>query len=206
MTMLLLVRHAHHDLLGRELVGRRPGVRLSAEGLEQSARLAELLKPLRLDRVLSSPSERCRQTAAPIAGRQGLGVETVAGLDEVDFGDWTGRGFAELHRDPEWQRFNQARSRVAIPGGERILDVQQRGVALIEDLAARHVQEKVALVSHGDVIRAILLHYLGMPLDFIQRLHVAPASLSLLEVSERHCAVRGLNIAADLAELGGTAT
>lgn len=204
MTMLFFVRHAHHDLLGRELVGRRPGVRLSAKGFEQSASLAELLKALRLDRVLSSPSERCRQTAAPIADRHGLRVETAPGLDEIDFGEWTGRSFAELHDDPEWRRFNQARSRVAIPRGESILDAQRRGVALVEEVVAHHPEGNLALVSHGDVIRGILLHYLGIPPDFIERVHVAPASLTLLDVSERHCAVRGVNLAADLSELGGT--
>ncbi len=206
MTVLYFIRHAHHDLLGRELVGRRAGVYLSAKGLEQSVALGMKLARVPLDRVLSSPSERCRQTAAPIAERQGRVVEIAAELDEIDFGDWTGRHFAKLEHEPEWQRFNHARSRAAIPGGERMIDVEARGVDLVENTAARCPRGRIALTSHGDVIRAILIHYLGMPLDFIHRLHVPPASVSLLAIGERDCMVLGINIDTELLEVEGTGT
>lgn len=193
MTMVLLVRHAHHDLLGRELVGRRPGVRLSAQGRRQAALLGAALAETPLARVLSSPRERTLETAAAIAEAQGCEVEVAPSLDEVDFGDWNGRAFAELEGDPEWRRFNAMRSRAAIPGGERMLDVEARAVALIEDLARRFPGERLALVTHGDVIRASLLHYLGMALDLIHRLHVAPASVSVLSLRDSGARVLAIN-------------
>lgn len=193
MALLLLLRHAHHDLLGRELVGRRPGVRLSAQGRREAALVARGLAEVPLAAILASPRERCQETAAAVAEPHGLPIETVAALDEIDFGDWTGRCFAELERDPDWQRFNEARSRMAIPGGERMIEAQTRAIDLIERLARRGDARAVLLTTHGDMIRAVLVHYLGMPLDFIHRIDVAPASLSVLEIGERQARVRAIN-------------
>ena len=193
MTLFYLIRHGEHDLLGRELVGRRPGVRLNEKGRAQARRLADALAKRPLAAVLSSPLERARETAEPIAARHGRSVVLSPAIEEIDFGDWTGRSFGELDKDPHWQSFNCHRSSTTIPGGELLLEVQARVVRLIEDLSEEHPEGHLVLVSHGDVIRSALLHYLGMPLDFIHRLEVGPASLSTLMLSKGVPRVLALN-------------
>jgi broad specificity phosphatase PhoE len=197
MADFYLIRHAAHDLLGSELVGRRPDVRLNNLGAQQASLLARRLAAVRFAAVLSSPRERACETAAPLAAEQEREVELAAALDEVDFGEWTGRSFAELETDPRWQEFNCARSRVIIPGGEAMLGVQLRMVGLLQRLAEVRRESALALVSHGDVIRGALLHYLGMPLDHIHRLEIAPASVSILRLGIGGPRVLALNRTVD---------
>jgi probable phosphomutase (TIGR03848 family) len=182
MVTLVLIRHAAHDLLGRTLVGRAPAVRLSAAGAHEAEAVAERLAGGAVRALYSSPRERARDTAAPIAARLGVAVEIAPELDEIDFGDWTNRAFAELEELEPWRRFNQFRSGTRCPNGESMLDVQARFLRLVERLCATHAEESVALVSHGDVIRAVLAYYLGIHLDLFQRLEISPASLSIVRL------------------------
>jgi len=179
-----LVRHAAHGLLGRVLTGRQPGVSLSAEGRAQAGRLAGrlALEPIRA--VQTGPLERARETAAPIAARLNLAPEVAPALNEIDFGAWTGRPFDALDGDPDWARWNATRSLARPPGGETMLEVQARMTAHIEGLRAAYRDAAVALVSHCDVIRATLLHYLGVSTDHYDRIAVDPASLSTIVVGD----------------------
>jgi probable phosphoglycerate mutase len=180
MTTLLLVRHALCDPVGTAIAGRAAGVPLNAAGEEQAARLGARLRALPIDAVYSSPLERARQTAAPIAAARRVAVEVLDGVGEIDFGEWTGRTFAELDGGAAWRRFNSFRSGTRIPGGELIVEVQARAVAALGALGERHPEGVVAVVSHGDVIKAALAYYLGMPLDLMRRLEIDPASASTL--------------------------
>lgn len=180
MTTFHLIRHAAHDLLDRALAGRMPGVSLNAAGRRAAERLAERLADVPFAAIYSSPLERARETAAPLAARHGLALRIEPALDEIDFGGWTGRALAELHGQEAWQRFNSFRSGTPIPSGERMLDVQARIVAAMQRLGERHPDGEVALVSHGDVLKSALAYHLGVPLDLFQRIEVAPASHSIV--------------------------
>lgn len=184
MGLVLLIRHASHDLLGKRLAGRQLEVHLNRAGEAEAERLAERLQPLQLAAVYTSPRERALETAVPLARRHGLHVEISAALDEFDLGEWSGRTFAELQALQEWQRFNRWRSGTRPPGGELMLEVQARIVQELERLQRRHPGAMLALVSHADVIRAALTYYLGMPLDLFGRLQVDPASVSVLALHE----------------------
>jgi len=206
MTLFHLVRHASHDRVGRVLVGRGPAS-LSAWGRREAevvaATLAGLGTPasgagLRLAAVVSSPRERARQTADAIAARSGLTVIEDPGLDELDFGAWTGAAFDALHDDPCWQAFNTFRGFAPIPGGETMLAVQARAVASVLRLRAAWPDAALALVSHADVLKAILAHFLGMPLDLMRRIELAPASRSELVVYEQDALVRAINLPAGM--------
>jgi probable phosphoglycerate mutase len=109
-------------------------------------------------------------------------VETRAGLTEVDFGEWTGRALASLEGDPVWRLYNTQRGRCAIPGGETMLGTQARVVGELERLHRLHPEGAVAVVSHGDVLRAAVLHYLGVPLDLFERVELEPASVSVVHL------------------------
>lgn len=185
MTTFGLIRHANHSLLGRTIVGRTPGVRLSPAGLRQAEALAGRLADSPIGALYSSPLERARATAAPIAERLRLEVQIADELNEIDFGDWTNRTLADLHEIEAWRQFNAFRSSSRVPNGEAMIEVQGRMLRLVDRLCAAHPAQTVALVSHGDVIKATLAHHLGVPLDLFQRIEISPASVSVVRI-ERH--------------------
>lgn len=178
---LYLVRHGVHDLVGKTLVGRMPGIHLGPEGLAQAERLAAVLAGRGIRTIVSSPMERCRETAAPLAARIGLPVGIHNALTEVDYGEWTGRSIVSLSGEPAWRRWNDKRLDGAVPGGEAIRDVQARGMSVVERFASDE-QEPAVLVSHGDVIKAVVLTLLGASLDRHDRLAIDPASLTTIDL------------------------
>jgi probable phosphoglycerate mutase len=182
MTTFLLIRHALCDPVGKLIAGRTPGIHLNDAGRRQAAALAIRLERLPVAEVRSSPLERAVETAQALAGVFGLPVVRDERLNEVDFGDWTGRTLTELDRMPEWRDFNERRSSTRIPGGEAIREVVSRSMAALDqvrrtpELAGR----LVAVVSHGDVLRSLVAHCIGMDPDAIHRIEIAPASVSIL--------------------------
>ena len=186
MTTFLLIRHATCDPVGRSIAGRRPGVHLNEPGKLEALKLAERLGPLSIAALYSSPLERAIETAQPIAARSRLEILPAPGFNEVDFGSWTGKTFAELKSVPEWRSFNEFRSGTRIPGGENMAEVLSRSLGELEQLRRRHARPGalVAVVSHGDVLRMLVTHALGMPPDFIHRLELSPASVTVLEIED----------------------
>lgn len=183
MTLLLLIRHGMTDATGHRLSGRAPGLHLNAIGRTQSEELAGRLEDLKIDVVYSSPLERCRETAAPLAAANGLRVRQRSKLAEVDYGEWTNRSLRQLSRTKLWATVQGSPSTVRFPSGESLLEVQQRMIAETEGLAAEHADSTIALFSHGDPLRLLLAHYLGLHVDLFQRLVVSPASVSAVAIS-----------------------
>jgi broad specificity phosphatase PhoE len=185
-TTFFLLRHAAHDNVGGYLVGRMPGIRLGPAGRAQAERLALRMQREQFAAVHSSPRERTQETAAAVAAARGIErVVIEPELDEVDFGEsWQGRDFKTLDQDPEWRRWNAVRSMARTPGGERMIDVQCRAMGLMERLATRYAGAALALVSHSDVIKAVVSHVLGLPIDAWSRFEVAPASITTVVTGE----------------------
>ncbi|MEX1177285.1 MAG: MSMEG_4193 family putative phosphomutase [Nitriliruptor sp.] len=184
MTTIALVRHATTAATGHRLGGWTPGVHLDDAGVAQAEATAQRLSELPVAAVYASPLERTQETAKHIARVHGLRVRTRRAIGEVDYGDWTDRPLAELRREKLWKVIQATPSRVTFPGGESIRAAQHRATDALEALAAQHGDETIVAVSHADVIKAVLAHLLGMPLDTFQRLHVAPASISLVHLAE----------------------
>jgi probable phosphoglycerate mutase len=186
MTTFYFVRHAAHGLPPGTLPGRTPGVGLSPEGEAQAARLSERFAAVPLDAVVSGPLERAQLTAhAVAAGRDHLLQEVSNALDELHYGDWTGRTVEDLDaHDPRWRPYNHARSLHRAPCGEGMLDVQARVLHEIGRLRQRFPEGHVAVVSHADPIRGALAYLLGMPLDLFLRLRIDPASVSAARVGD----------------------
>jgi broad specificity phosphatase PhoE len=190
---VILVRHAAHDNVGGYLAGRMPGVPLGQAGLAQARRLAQRMARERIDAIQSSPVQRCRQTAQAIAEVVARDVEIAPGLEEVDFGAWSGRSFEELNRDELWRRWNAARSMTATPAGETMLGVQQRICGHILSSVRANPDAQIVMVSHADPIRAALAVVLGLSLDRLQSLDIAPASISIIDFDPWGATVRLVN-------------
>lgn len=177
------------------LAGRAPGYSLNEAGRAEAARLAADLAGRTLAAIVSSPLERARETAAAIAEPAGLPVEVDPALTEIDFGEWTGSRFDALHGSAAWRHYNAFRGTTRSPGGEAMLDVQARAVAAMARARQAHPGAELVLVSHADVIKAALAHFLGAPLDLFQRIEVAPASRSLVRLGPDWVRIEAVNLA-----------
>lgn len=192
MTLLLLVRHGHTDAAGKRLTGWAPGVHLNAKGRDEAEALRARLDELPIDAIYSSPLERCRETAAPLAHARRLSVRIRKGLIETGYGDWTGRTISQLRRTTLWKTVERTPSAVRFPGGESLLEVQARAVDEINRIAAGHPKGTVLVVSHADPIRLFIAHVAGAHVDHLHRLVVDTASVSA--VSLDHGAPRLLKV------------
>lgn len=193
MTLFYLVRHGEHALQGRLIAGRTPGIGLSPKGRAEAAAVAERLAGETVEALYASPLDRTRETAEIIAGRLGLPVVLRDDLIELDFGEWTGSTFDEVKTDHRFELWRSCRSIAAIPGGESWRQVQDRTVGALFDLRRLHPDGAVAVVSHGDVIRAALLFVLGMPLDLYGRIEIATASISTVRIDDSGIRVPAIN-------------
>lgn len=200
MTTLVLVRHGRSQAnADGVLAGRADGVELDDVGREQAQVLRKLLAGAGIAAAYRSPILRCAQTSEELGFPDAV---AVPGLTECDYGEWTNRKLADLTGEPLWQTIQQSPSQVRFPGGESMLEMRDRAVAAVADVVARHPEETVLLVSHGDPIKAILSDALGQRFDDFQRLGVAPASVSIIaQAPERPPFVVCVNANTDVAAL-----
>lgn len=193
MTHFLLIRHATTDAVGKRLVGRTPGIHLNETGQAQAQELASRLVDLPVAAIYSSPLERTMETAEIIAKPLHLEVVACNNFLEIDFGDWMNVKLEELIKLPHFQYFNTFRSSTRIPGGELMLEAQNRIVTGLEQLRHQHLNEIVAIVSHSDMIKAALAYYMGMPIDLMQRIEISPASVSMITIYHETARILRIN-------------
>lgn len=177
-TRLVLIRHAVTGETGSVLSGRTPGIELSEEGRAQAKQTAERLAGLPVAAVYTSPIERTRQTAEIVAEPHGLEVRALDGVIEADYGQWTGQKLGDLAKTDLWKTVQVAPSRAGFPDGETIRAMQARAVEALDGVVDAHRGELIAVVSHSDVIKAVVAHYAGLHLDLFQRLVVSPTSVT----------------------------
>ncbi len=201
MPTVILVRHGRSTAnTAGVLAGRVPGVHLDETGVKQAVAVGERLAGVRLAAAVTSPLERCRETCKEITGRQATPLRASADkqLSECDYGEWQGRPLKDLAKEKLWRTVQGQPSAAAFPGGESMRAMQDRAVAAIRRhdarIAAEHGDDAVWLaVSHGDVIKSILADALGTHLDLFQRIHVDPASVSVVRYTESRPFVLGTN-------------
>lgn len=178
-TTVLLVRHGQTPTTGKVLPGRARGLHLGDVGIAQAERAGERIAGLgKATAIYASPMERTQETAAPIAKACKLRIRTRAGLNECDFGKWTGRSLKDLYKLPEWQTVQKYPSGFRFPGGESFAEMQARITGTLVDLVAKHPGDTIVCVSHADTIKAAVAHALGTHLDQFQRIVVSPCSIS----------------------------
>ena len=187
---LVLIRHAHSQSnASGVLSGRLPNIHLSEKGIKQSQQLSERLGNFAVAQLRVSPMERCFETISPwlndVVLKNSPDFEPIIdpSLNEVDYGDWSGKKLITLARKKEWRTVQESPSRMYFPGGEGIAQMQSRAMSVVHELATLPDSKTAVIVSHGDVIKSIVASALGTHLDEFQRIIVDPASVSVLDYS-----------------------
>ena len=206
MSTVFLLRHGLTAMTGPVLAGRTPGVHLDERGQRQAEAVAERLAAVPLTAIVTSPLERCTDTAEIVrAAQRAAGREPAWHVDEriieCGYGDWTGRAIKDLTKDPLWKVVQAQPSAVRFPGGESISEMSARSIAAVRDWDARLGPDALWVAcSHGDVIKAILADALGLHLDHYQRIVPDPCSVSVIRYTDaRPYVLRTNDVGGDLA-------
>ena len=210
---VVLIRHAHSTAnLKGILAGRNNRIALSPRGKIEAIALKERLSTTSFDAIYSSPLKRCVDTISPLIARSKGKIEFLEGLIEMEYGSWSGKPLRQLSKNPLWKTIQNRPSTVRFPGGESFLEMFARANQAVTEASVG--RERIAIVSHGDVIKAIVAFHLGMALDCFQRIVIDPASITILRLpasqitllnSTAHLAIAGaaLNDKRDYYLLGG---
>jgi probable phosphomutase (TIGR03848 family) len=188
MTTILLVRHGQTPTTGKVLPGRAKNLHLGDVGIAQAAKVGERIGALnKVSAVYASPMERTQETAAPIAKATGCRIRTRPGLNECDFGKWTGKNLADLRKLPEWRTVQS----------ESFPEMQARMIGALTDIVAAHPGETVVAVSHADTIKAAIASAMGTHLDQFQRIVVSPCSVTAIMYGQTGPIVLAVNSTGD---------
>lgn len=200
MATVLLIRHGRTSANAAGLLaGWSPGVFLDEVGTAQVRELALQVCELDLTAIVSSPLDRTLETSQEltqaISARGGdVPIRIDERIGECHYGDWTGKTISELSENELWPAVQGHPSSVRFPSGESVLEMQHRAVTCIRDLNGEFGSSSTyAVVSHGDVIKAILADALGMHLDHFQRIQISPASVSIVRYTPSRPFVAAIN-------------
>ena len=181
MATIILVRHGENDWVKKKrLAGWLPGVHLNENGQQQAIAVAQRLAHLPIKALYSSPVTRCVETAEYISQALNLPLTHLEAVGEVRYGDWEGAEIEKLAKEKAWHIVQHYPSRHQFPQGESLREVQFRAVQALEQLSQTHPNDILVVVSHADLIKLVLAHYLGVHIDLFQRIVIAPASASVV--------------------------
>jgi len=185
MAFILLIRHGENDFVKKgRIAGRLAGVHLNDTGRQQAEENAMRLADAPVRAIYSSPLERALETAQPIASRLELEIIPRPGLIELDMGEWGGKKVKGLSRLKIWRMVQFQPSRMRFPGGESFSEAQLRICRELESLAENHAEDDlIVCVSHSDPIKLAVAYFLGLPIDSFQRLQIAPASITAMQLN-----------------------
>jgi probable phosphoglycerate mutase len=195
MTTILLTRHGQNEYVKQgRLAGRLPRVHLNQQGREQAKKLGEVLATIPIKAIYSSPLERAVETAEPIAAKHDLSVIKREGLLEMDIGKWQGKTIKQVARTKLWKVVQYNPTLARFPEGESFGEAQLRIAGELETLTSMHKPTDIIVcVGHSDMIKLAVAYYLGLSLDFFQRLTVAPASITTLNIGKSGTRLVNLN-------------
>lgn len=195
MSIILLIRHGENDYIKTQrLAGRLPDIHLNMKGQEQAQALADKLKDTPVNAIYSSPLARAVETAQPVADKLNLPVTARDGLIETDYGDWQNESLKELKKKALWSKVQNSPGEVQFPGGETFTAAQERIRLEIETLCKNHQpHDTILCVTHADPIKLVTAYFIGLPLDYFQRLIVKPASITSLQLEDSGSRLLTLN-------------
>ncbi len=193
MLEILLIRHGATDWNhSRKVMGHLP-IPLNRQGRHQADRLQKALRGIELQAVYASPVRRAWETAQRIVKGRRLSLREAWEVAEIDYGRWVGKYFDELTGERNYLLYHDTPSRARAPGGESVRQVYRRSTRLIEAIRRRHKRGRVAVVSHADVIKAILVKYLELPLDDLLKIRIDNGSVTSLFFNGRRTWILGVN-------------
>jgi probable phosphomutase (TIGR03848 family) len=192
-AVIYLLRHGHSSANAKAiLAGRDFKVSLSKLGVKQSISVAGELKGRKFDSIYSSPLPRCLETLEPlVTSTNSSKIEHLDGVIEMEYGDWSGKKLVTLSRNKLWKTIQNRPSLVRFPKGESFMEMQTRAMESISSVAKPG--STILICSHGDVIKAIVSGFIGLPLDSFQRLSIEPASITILEIFEDRITLKVMN-------------
>jgi broad specificity phosphatase PhoE len=195
---VLLMRHGETawNRIGR-VMGHNP-IELDEEGRAQVALSIPAARAIKPDIIISSPLPRAKQSAEIIAnGIGGMEVIEDPDLEEVHYGRWEGMVFEDLIDDPEYVRYREHPLTWPTPGGETIAQVQERGVRAVHRAIEANPEKRILFVSHGDIIRTVLSHFVGSELAHFRRIRVDNATFSAIQIVGDFAEVKFMNLLPD---------
>jgi probable phosphoglycerate mutase len=175
------------------LLGRSIDMPLDERGEGQARVVATRLLAIPDLVIESSPRRRARHTAGIIAAQRDTTVRVVPQMDAVDFGNWSGQSFQALAADPQWQRWNRYRAVARTPAGDSIRDVQARALAHFRKLEHTFDQQTIAIVTHAEVIRSVVLLALQAPISDYVRFEIGAASMTRLTIAGTQLRLESIN-------------
>jgi ribonuclease H / adenosylcobalamin/alpha-ribazole phosphatase len=188
---ILLARHGTHDEVGHVLSGRSE-IGLNEEGYAQVAALVDMVQDTKLASLHSSPRRRTLETAAPVGARMALPIVTAAALDEIDFGSFTGRSFAELDGDQDWELWNSARVTARCPGGESMREAVDRASSYL--FSREPDAYPLMAVTHCDIIRGLVAAVTSGDLGSLLSIDCDPGSITTLRACDGRVELLSLNV------------
>lgn len=192
MTTVVLIRHARSEANTQGVLAGRSESPLDPTGEKQAAALGDRLRDVPLDRVISSPQLRARQTAEmAVGGRAEITVDEH--FAECDYGDWSGAALSELATEPSWEIVQWLPSAAEFPAGETMAQMAHRATHGVRRLVKHHPDDIVWIVTHADVIKAVIADALGVHLDHFQRIVIDTASVSVIHYTPRRPFVERVN-------------
>jgi broad specificity phosphatase PhoE len=201
MALILLVRHGQTDENVSGRISGQGSAPLNGRGQEQAKLAAQVLAPLNVSRLVSSPVVRALETATILDAHLQLGIEEEPDLREVGYGDWEGQTFQAVRGGTAFQLALNDPINAVFPNGESLVSVQQRGVRVVESIRQGAPQDVVVLVSHGDVIRMLVAHYLGMTFNDYRRITIDNGAISVIELFDQWIRVKAVNFVPQVGNL-----
>ena len=195
MGVIYLIRHGETDWSCNARYCGFTDLELADRGLAQAERLAARMAAESLAAVYASDLRRAQQTAEIIARPHGLPVQAVAGLRELNYGEWEGLTQEEVKaRDAEFfARWQADAARLGPPGGETFQQLLARAAPAMEELIARHRDETIAVIAHKSTNRALLCHWLDTPVERYRCLRQKTAAINRVESMPDRIVVVGIN-------------
>ncbi len=197
MGKIYLIRHGETDSnKGHQFQGSMDWP-LNAAGMAQATQMAEYMKQYDLDAIYTSSMLRAKMTAAQLAMAKNMSYQSVDLLKELSFGDWEGLSFHEIQRrwPDEMNNFLNRPSAWVPPHGETFHSAQVRSIKGLEYIFAQQGHDKnIAIIAHGGIIRLLLSHILGLPLDNVWRLNIYNVSVTKISDWQGSLVVDAINI------------
>ena len=205
MATIILLRHGHSAANAKNLLtGRLPGIGLSTKGATQARDLVGRID-MPIEFVQISPIERCHLTLAPWLKSKGSStlkkLEINDGLNEIDFGRWSGKSLTSLRRQPLWKSVQRTPAQVTFPDGESFRKASNRSFKVVNEILEKGGKSTHLLVTHADIIKLLTARMMGLGINDFQQIQISPASFTIFSGDSEGTNMVTVNNSSSLSEI-----